>query len=91
MISASLWPGTGHAGSFTTSIMLARRPELTRTDRIPGPSREPDWSDPDLDFAAYSDSGVIGDARHGSAELGSRLWKPSVSWLAVFIVDAAKC
>jgi creatinine amidohydrolase len=81
-------PG-GHADSFTTSIMLARRPELIRLDRIPGPFRQPDWADPDLDFGAYSDSGVIGDARHASREIGEQLWQGSVAWLAKFIADAA--
>jgi creatinine amidohydrolase/Fe(II)-dependent formamide hydrolase-like protein len=42
-----------------------------------------------VDFGACSDSGVIGDARHASAELGSRLWEDSVSWLATFIANAA--
>jgi creatinine amidohydrolase len=79
----------GHADSFTTSIMLARRPDLVRTDRVPGPSRQPDWSDPVLDFGAYSDSGVIGDARHSSRELGLQLWQQSVSWLSKVIADAA--
>jgi creatinine amidohydrolase len=93
---ASLWAAAGgpavpagHADSFTTSIMLARRQHLVRADRIPGPSREPDWSDPDLDFGTYSDSGVIGDARHASRELGTRLWRSSVDWLAGFISGAA--
>lgn len=92
----SLWSAAGgpavpagHADSFTTSIMLARRPDLVRTDRIPGPSREPDWSDPDLDFGAYSASGVIGDARHASRDAGVRLWQGCVDWLAGFITDAA--
>ncbi len=81
-------PG-GHAGSFTTSIVLARRPEVVRANRIPGPSRPPDWSDRDLDFGSYSDSGVIGDARHARREIGERLWQGSVDWLARFIADAA--
>jgi creatinine amidohydrolase len=81
-------PG-GHADSFTTSVMLARRPELVRVDRIPGPSRQPEWSARDLDFGAYSDSGVIGDARHASREVGERLWEGSVGWLARFIADAS--
>jgi creatinine amidohydrolase len=92
----SLWSAAGgtavpagHADSFTTSIMLARRPELVRADRIPGPSRQPDWSDPGLDFGAYSDTGVIGDARHASSEIGQRLWQESVNWLARFIARAA--
>ena len=81
-------PG-GHADSFTTSIMLFRRPSLVRADRIPPPSRAPDWDDPDLDFGAYSDSGVIGDARHASAELGERLWQASVTWTSRYLAGVA--
>lgn len=77
-------PG-GHADSFTTAIALARRPDAVRTDRIPGPSRTPDWEDPDLDFGRYSDSGVIGDPRHATAELGHQLWDASVSWAAEYL------
>ncbi|HCU91239.1 MAG TPA: hypothetical protein DHU96_00120 [Actinobacteria bacterium] len=92
----SLWSAPGdpavpsvHADSFATSIMLARRPELVRADRMPGPSRQPGWSDPGLDFGTYSDSGVIGDARHASREMGIHLWQDSVDWLAQFIAEAA--
>lgn len=74
-------PG-GHADSFATSIALYRHPEWVRIDRVPGPSRPPNWSDPDLDFAKYSESGVIGDPRHASAELGAALWSACVSSLA---------
>lgn len=80
-------PG-GHADSFTTAITLARRPEAVRTDRIPGPSRTPDWTDPELDFADYSDSGVIGDPGHATAELGDQLWNACVDWAAGYLVDA---
>jgi creatinine amidohydrolase len=77
----------GHADSFTTSIMLAHRPEMVRRDQIPGPSRSPDWDDPSLDFGAYSDSGVIGDPGHASADLGRRLWEESVRWVANYLLD----
>lgn len=71
----------GHADSFTTSIALHRHPELVRPDRIPGPSERPvDWHDPALDFTAYSRSGVIGDPRHGSAELSATLWSECIAW-----------
>jgi creatinine amidohydrolase len=67
-------PG-GHADSFTTSIALARRPEMVRPDRVPrDTSAEPDWDDRALDFRRYSDSGVVGTAAHASAELGEVLW-----------------
>ncbi len=74
-------PG-GHADSFTTSIALHLWPEHVRLDRIPGPSPAPDWDDPKLDFSAVSPSGVIGDPRHGSADLGRRLWEASVDSVA---------
>lgn len=72
----------GHADSFTTSIALATRPELVHLDRIPGPSGEPRWEDEQLDFTEYSASGVIGDARFASAELGQTLWNRAVEHLA---------
>lgn len=79
-------PG-GHADSFTTAIALARRPEAVRTDRIPGPSRAPDWTDRHLDFANYSDSGVIGDPGHATAELGDQLWNACVDWAARYLIE----
>lgn len=80
-------PG-GHADSFTTAIALARKPEAVRVDRIPEPSRTPDWHAPDLDFGRYSDSGVIGDPRHATAELGQRLWEACVTWVADYLSAA---
>jgi creatinine amidohydrolase len=75
-------PG-GHADSFTTSVLLSRRPDAVRRDRIPhGVSEEPDWSDHALDFRTYSSTGVIGSAAHASAELGERLWRACVDAVA---------
>lgn len=75
-------PG-GHADSFTTSIMLHLRPEAVRRDKIIDPSHGPvDWEDPDLDFASYSSTGVIGDPTHASAEIGARLWEAVVEKVA---------
>lgn len=77
-------PG-GHADSFTTSIVMRRRPEALRPERIPAEtSAEPDWSDPALDFSRYSSTGVVGTAVHASPELGERLWEASVQ----AVVDA---
>lgn len=73
----------GHADSFATSIALHLRPGTVRTDRIRDPeNREVDWSDSDLDFSAYSSTGVIGDPTHASAELGARLWAAIVESVA---------
>jgi len=72
----------GHADSFTTSIALWRHPDLVREELTPGPSERPNWGDHNLDFTTYSKTGVIGDARYSSAELGSKLWDACVTMLA---------
>ena len=69
----------GHADSFTTSISLYLRPESVRQDQIWNPhSTAVDWDDPQLDFARYSSTGVIGDPTHASSALGKRLWEAAV-------------
>ena len=84
-------PG-GHADSFTTSIMLHLRPEAIRTGRIVDPDHKPvDWEDPDLDFANYSSTGVIGDPTHASAELGAKLWDAVVNEVAETLRSIASC
>ena len=83
-------PG-GHADSFTTSIMLHLRPEAVRTDKIVNPNHGPvDWDDPDIDFASYSSTGVIGDPTHASAELGARLWEAVVEKVAATFKSIAE-
>ena len=72
-------PG-GHADSFTTSIALYLRPQTVRPNLIANPQSEPvDWDDPDLSFAKYTKSGVIGDPTLASIELGEQLWIESVA------------
>lgn len=80
-------PG-GHADSFTTSLGLYKHPDRIREELIADPSSsEPDWDDPELDFAAYSATGVIGDPTHASKELGEKLWKGSVEAIAANLVE----
>lgn len=75
-------PG-GHADSFTTSIVMARRPNDLRLGRIPpGESAQPDLADPELDFTSVSATGVVGSAAHASAELGHQLWEASIRAVA---------
>lgn len=70
----------GHADSFTTSIMLFLRYESVRQQLIRNPHIKPvNWDDPNLDFAQYSTTGVIGDPTHASVELGARLWARVIS------------
>ena len=67
-------PG-GHADSFTTSLALYLRPESVRQDKIVNPSSAAvDWDDPQLDFAQYSVTGVIGDPTRATPQLGEKLW-----------------
>ena len=83
-------PG-GHADSFTTSIALYLRPETVRRQKIVNPEHEPvDWEDPELDFANYSSTGVIGDPTQASAELGRALWEAVVDEVADTISSIAK-
>lgn len=68
----------GHADSFATSIAMFLRPQAVREDKIPAPMNDPiDCDDPNLDFARYSSSGVIGDPSQSSLNLGAKLW-PSI-------------
>lgn len=80
----------GHADSFTTSISLYLRPESVRQEHIVNPhSTRVDWSDPHLDFARYSSTGVIGDPTHASSELGKRLWEAVVEEMAQVLKEVA--
>ncbi len=75
-------PG-GHADSFSTSISLHLRPATVRVNEIRDPAHRPvDWQDPNLDFARYSPTGVIGNPTHASAALGAKLWEASVASVA---------
>lgn len=83
-------PG-GHADSFTTSIALHLRPDVVRMEQIRNPHNLPvDWDDPQLDFAQYSSTGVIGDPTHASAELGERLWASLVPEVAAIFAQLAQ-
>ena len=70
-------PG-GHADSFATSIRLCLNAEAVRTDKVRLPSLQPFEWDQDMDFAAISDTGVIGDPTQAGAEAGARIWEMCV-------------
>ena len=82
-------PG-GHADSFTTSMALHLCPEHVREDKIADPGCKPvDWDDPDLNFADYSPTGVVGTPIYAAAELGAKLWPKIVDWLADRLKECA--
>lgn len=74
--------GMSHGGEFETSLMLHLRPELVRTDRMEGTTKEvpSDYESSDVmndgelgtyrTFDEYSDSGAIGDPDLATAEKG---------------------
>ncbi len=81
----------GHADSFATSIALYLRAPAVRVNQIPEPeNKSVDWNDPDLDFARYSSSGVIGDPTHATTELGEGLWRTTVETVALIFREIAK-
>jgi creatinine amidohydrolase len=83
-------PG-GHADSFVTSLALFLRPQTVRTKQIVVPNGKPvNWSDPRLDLAQHTNTGVIGDPTHASAELGQRLWDAAVQKAALLLRDAGQ-
>ena len=80
-------PG-GHADSFATSIAMYLRPESVNEAKIPQKSSRPvDWDDPNLDFARYSGTGVVGDASHATVELGQKLWEAVLDEVSAMLRD----
>ncbi len=80
-------PG-GHADSFATSIAMYLRPTAVIEGKIPQKSSRPvNWNDSELDFARYSDTGVVGDASHATIELGQRLWEAVLDEVSAMIRD----
>lgn len=74
----------GHADSFATSIAMFLRPQAVREEKIPAPMNDTiDWDDPNLDFARYSSSGVIGDPSQSGPDLGEKLWANVVENVAL--------
>jgi creatinine amidohydrolase len=62
-----------------------------RSDRIAAPRNKPvNWRDPRLDLARHTNTGVVGDPTHASAELGQRLWDATVQMAALLLRDAAQ-
>ncbi len=79
-------PG-GHADSFATSVCLYLDRSQVREGEIRRPEMRPfEWSD-SVDFAAISNTGVIGDPTHSSAEAGARLWQRCVQSAVEMVLD----
>lgn len=80
----------GHADSFATSICLLLRPEAVRRDLIARPKNAPfEWG-PAIDFAAISDTGVIGDPTAASEDAGRRLWEMIIHEGAAITTEIAE-
>lgn len=82
---------SGHADSFATSIALYLRSHSVRQDLIRDPENATvDWDEPNLDFAQYSTTGVIGDPTLASEELGRKLWNEVVESVAQTFYEIAQ-
>lgn len=66
-------PG-GHADSFATSVCLLLRHEAVRRERIRRRVMAPFAWSRSMNFAAISDTGVIGDPTQASETAGARIW-----------------
>lgn len=79
---------SGHADAFATSLAMYLRPESVRTELIRNPQNGPvDWETPNLDFAQFTETGVIGDPTPASAEMGSRIWPEVVKTVAELLIE----
>ena len=81
-------PG-GHADSFATSIRMYLDAERVRMSELKRPRDEAiaiDWREP-LDFARFSDTGVIGDPTHASADAGAAIWGMCVEAGSQIVLD----
>jgi len=80
----------GHGGPLETSLLLHRRPELIRRDRLAeardgGADRWGEWvgaSNLAHDSAEFTENGVVGDPTAASAELGAELYERATTALA---------
>ncbi|WP_326835284.1 mycofactocin biosynthesis peptidyl-dipeptidase MftE [Amycolatopsis rhabdoformis] len=73
------WPGEPHAGAAETALQLASRPEVVHLSRaVVGDQRPLREVLPLLragGVRAVTDTGVLGDPTHATAEDGKTLWK----------------
>ncbi|MEO8714387.1 MAG: creatininase family protein [Acetobacteraceae bacterium] len=83
--------GVRHACEAETAIMLALRPDLVATDRIPPRPNAPPETDAGLSrwrsFAVRTETGVMGNPDAASAEQGERLLDAIAEALAVKLTN----
>ncbi len=93
--------GTGHAGEFETSIMLATHSDLVHMDRaVTHYPNVPFGLNTDLfgqfkvgvykDFRDLSPTGTLGDANLATKEKGERILTAATEEIAVFVKEFAK-
>ena len=72
-----------------TSLMLALRPELVKTDRIPadGPAKFPVYDRVPFNEVLVPPSGVLADARGSRAEIGEWMIKDHVELVTAALRD----
>ena len=83
--------GSGHSGETETSMVLAMRPDLVKTDQL-----DPDGERPGMTIAGVSSyhrfdqrtsHGGVGDPRAGTAEKGERMLQASADEVADHVLE----
>ena len=75
--------GSGHSGETETSLIMAIRPELVKTDRMQKDGDQTDWRVPSTSafrrFDQRTAHGGVGDPRTASAEKGEKFYEAIVN------------
>lgn len=82
--------GSGHAGETETSMMLAMRPDLVRTDQLDADGEREGMRVPGVSgyhrFDQRTKHGGVGDPRAGTVEKGERMLEASAAELAADVL-----
>jgi creatinine amidohydrolase len=83
--------GSGHAGETETSMVLAMRPDLVRTDKLDADGEREGMRVPGVAsyhrFDQRTQHGGVGDPRPATAEKGERLLKASAEEVAAHVKE----
>jgi len=83
--------GSGHSGETETSLIMAIRPDLVKTDRMQKDGDQTDWKIPSTNafrrFDQRTAHGGVGDPRTASAEKGAKFYEAIVNGLAEVVTQ----
>ena len=86
--------GSGHAGETETSMILALRPDLVRTDKLDPDGERDGMRAPGMSsyyrFDQRTEHGGVGDPRPATAEKGQRMLNASADEIAEQVLGIRK-